>query len=398
MKDLFIKTKRQEYWLEQLASISEPIKAEAKEVDEQSRFPFEAHKLLLQIGYPKLTLPKEYGGEGLSVYDMVLVQETLASYDENASLSLGWTLGVVGELYEKKLWTEDLLSRFAQEINNGAIINRAVSEVATGSPTRGGRPGTNAVSIEGGWLLNGRKIFTTASPVLDYFLTSAWIEEKNKIGFFLIHKDVQGLSIEENWEMSAMRGTSSHDLVLKDVIVPVSHLVELPIHPSGGKINGWILHIPATYLGIAQAARDYALHFANHHQPNSLNAPISTLPNVQQLLGDIELMLHQARFVLYGVAEAYDDPARRELITNEMAVAKHTVTNLAIEIVDKAMRVVGAKSLQLTNPLQRYYRNVRAGLHNPPMDDMTIIKLANAAIEQQKSDEINAKTIENKGK
>lgn len=398
MKDLFIKTKRQEYWLEQLASISEPIKAEAKEVDEQSRFPFEAHKLLLQIGYPKLTLPKEYGGEGLSVYDMVLVQETLASYDENASLSLGWTLGVVGELYEKKLWTEDLLSLFAQEINNGAIINRAVSEVATGSPTRGGRPGTNAVSIEEGWLLNGRKIFTTASPVLDYFLTSAWIEEKNKIGFFLIHKDVQGLSIEENWEMSAMRGTSSHDLVLKDVIVPVSHLVELPSHPSGGKINGWILHIPATYLGIAQAARDYALHFANHHQPNSLNAPISTLPNVQQLLGDIELMLHQARFVLYGVAEAYDDPARRELITNEMAVAKHTVTNLAIEIVDKAMRVVGAKSLQLTNPLQRYYRNVRAGLHNPPMDDMTIIKLANAAIEQQKSDEINDKTIENKGK
>ena len=58
---------------------------------------------------------------------------------------------------------------------------------------------------------------------------------------------------------------------------------------------------------------------------------------------DIELKLHQARFVLYGVAEAYDDPARRGLITNEMAVAKHTVTNIAIDIVDKAMRVVGQK-------------------------------------------------------
>lgn len=387
MKDLFIKTAQQKYWLDQLASIAEPIKAEAKEVDEQSRFPFEAHRLLLQIGYPRLTLPKEFGGEGLSVYDMVLIQETLASYDENASLSLGWTLGVVGEIYETKLWADDALHLFAPEIKNGAIINRAVSEAATGSPTRGGRPGTNAISTEQGWLLNGRKIFTTASPVLDYFLTSAWIEEKNQIGFFLIHKDVEGLSIEENWEMSAMRGTSSHDLVLTDVVVPSSYLVELPSHPSGGKINGWILHIPATYLGIAQAARDYALHFANHHQPNSLNAPISTLPNVQQLLGDIELKLHQARYVLYGVAETYDDPARREFLTNEMAVAKHTVTNLAIEIVDKAMRVVGAKSLQLTNPLQRFYRNVRAGLHNPPMDDMTIIKLATAAIEQQKSKE-----------
>lgn len=384
MKELFIKTERQHYWLEQLATIAEPIKSEAVAVDEQSRFPFEAHKLLLQIGYPKLTLPKEYGGEGLSVYDMILVQETLASYDENASLSLGWTLGVVGEIYDKKLWTDDILQAFALEVQKGAIINRAVSELATGSPTRGGRPGTTAVSTDNGWLLNGRKIFTTASPVLDYFLTSAWIEEKGQIGFFLIHKDVTGLSIVENWEMSAMRGTSSHDLVLENVVVPKNYLVELPNHPSGGKINGWILHIPATYLGIAQAARDYALHFANHHQPNSLNAPISTLPNVQQLLGDIELKLHQARFVLYGVAEAYDDPARRATLTNEMAVAKHTATNLAIDIVDKAMRVVGAKSLQLTNPLQRYYRNVRAGLHNPPMDDMTIIKLATAAIEQQK--------------
>ena len=46
------------------------------------------------------------------------------------------------------------------------------------------------------------------------------------------------------------------------------------------------------------------------------------------------------------------------------------------------MRLVGAKSLQRSNPLQRYYRDVRAGLHNPPMDDLTIKRLADAAIEQ----------------
>ena len=60
-------------------------------------------------------------------------------------------------------------------------------------------------------------------------------------------------------------------------------------------INGWMLHIPACYLGIAQAARDYAVHFANTHSPNSLNGPISQLPNVQQLLGEIDLALIQAR-------------------------------------------------------------------------------------------------------
>ncbi|MCG3056619.1 hypothetical protein KZ287_31110 [Escherichia coli] len=43
------------------------------------------------------------------------------------------------------------------------------------------------------------------------------------------------------------------------------------------------------------------------------------------------------------------------------------------------MRIVGARSLQRQNPLQRYYRDVRAGLHNPPMDDMTLINLAKQA-------------------
>ena len=48
------------------------------------------------------------------------------------------------------------------------------------------------------------------------------------------------------------------------------------------------------------------------------------------------------------------------------------------------MRFVGAKSLERTNPLQRYYRDVRAGLHNPPMDDMTIKKLAILQLKMKK--------------
>jgi alkylation response protein AidB-like acyl-CoA dehydrogenase len=338
----------------------------------------------------KITLPVEYGGGGLSVYDMVLLQETLASYDENTSLAIGWTLGVIGDLYANKLWSDDLLEEFAEQIVDGAIVNRLVSEAATGSPTRGGRPGTNATRTTNGWIINGRKSFSTASPVLDYFLTSAWIEEKQQVGFFLINCNTPGISIDETWDVIAMRGTGSHDVVFEEVLVEEKYLVEITQRPSGGLINGWQLHIPATYLGIAQAARDYAIDFATHYQPNSLQAPISTLPHIQHLIGEIELYLQKSRFVLYGVAESFDDPNRRELLTNEIALAKYTVTNNAITIVDKAMRIVGAKSLQNKNPLQRYYRNVRAGLHNPPMDDMTITKLAQQAIQQQIKDTIKS--------
>lgn len=385
MQNLFIKNEKQREWLNHLAGLEEKFKSKSAEIDELSIFPKENVEELVKLGYSSITLPKEYGGEGLSVYDMVLLQETLASYDANTALSVGWSLGVIGELFEKRLWTQEKLDFFANEVLNGALINRSVSETQTGSPTRGGRPGTTAVKNKDTWVLNGRKIFTTASPVLTYFLTSAWIEEKEKIGFFLVHRDLEGVSIEETWDVVSMRGTSSNDLILTDVVVHDTDLVELPEFASGGKVNGWLLHIPATYLGVAQAARDYAVHFANTHSPNSLNGPIAQLPNVQQLIGEIDLELTKARFVIYGVASSYDNVTTRNLVSNEIGVAKHIVTNSAISIVDKAMRLVGAKSLQRTNPLQRHYRDVRAGLHNPPMDDMTIKKLAQSALEEDKN-------------
>lgn len=382
MINLYIKTEKQQQWINRLEELEDKFKSKSADIDENSIFPKENVEDLLKLGYASLTLPESYGGKGFSVYDMVLSQEILASFDANTALSVGWSLGVVGELYEKKLWTQERLDFFATEVLNGALINRSVSEAQTGSPTRGGRPGTTAIKKGNSWVLNGRKIFTTASPVLSYFLTSAWIEEEERVGFFLIPRDTEGLSIEETWDVVSMRGTSSNDLVLSNVTVHKSNLVELPEFASGGKINGWLLHIPATYLGIAQAARDYAVHFANTHSPNSLNGSIAQLPNVQQLLGEIDLELTKARLVIYGVASAYDNESTKELLTNEVSVAKHIVTNSAITIVDKAMRLVGAKSLQRTNPLQRYYRDVRAGLHNPPMDDMTIKKLALTALEE----------------
>lgn len=383
MKKLFIKTNKQKEWLEKIEQLEQEIKKSAERTDELAIFPEGNIQKLVEIGYTQTTLPKQYGGEGLSTYDMVLLQETLASFDGNTALSVGWHLGVVGDLYEQKRWQEDALRYYSSDILNGALLNRSVSERITGSPTRGGRPGTNAVKKGNGWIINGRKSFTTASPVLTHFLTSAWIEEKGQIGFFLLSKDLEGLLIDETWDVVSMRGTGSHDLVLENVFVEDAKLVELPQSRSN-PFNGWILHIPACYLGIAQAARDYAVHFANHYKPNSLNGPISELPNIQQHIGTIDLKLTEARHLIYSVAAAYDDEARRGLLTNEVSIAKHSITNLALEIVDHAMRIVGAQSLGRKNPLQRYYRDVRAGLHNPPMDDMVISQLAKTAIEQER--------------
>jgi len=384
-KQLFIKTEKQRQWLEKLAVIEQSFKERATTIDEESRFPVENIDTLREIGYTKITLPEIYGGDGLNIYDVILLQETLASYDANTSLSIGWTLSVIGELYENNSWEQTKLETFAKQVATGAITNRAASEAQTGSPARGGKPGTTATKSGDKWIINGRKIFTTAAPVLDIFLVSAWIPEHEQIGYFSIPRHTTGLHIEENWNMLGMRGTGSHDLVLEDVHLPIDALVELASDQSDFKLNSWLLHIPATYLGIAQAARDYAVEFSLKHSPNSITGTISELPNVQALIGEMDLELATARFTLYGVAEAATNPTRAPLITNELSIAKHVVTNTAIRIVDKAMRLVGAKSLQLSNPLQRYYRDVRAGLHNPPMDDITLQKLALTAIKDMRN-------------
>lgn len=382
MSSLFVKTERQKELYELVSQLADRFSEASAYIDEHGNFPTDHINELRRSGYTALTVPKKYGGDGITVYDMVLLQERLAKGDPATALSIGWHLGVLGEIAEKRRWSEESFQFFASEALQGALVNRAATEPQTGSPTRGGRPQTHAVKHGENWVINGRKTFTTMAPVLDYFLVTAWIEEEQVVGDFLLRKDLTGLVIEETWDMIAMRGTGSHDLVLTDVRVEDAQLVEILAKPRGAQANGWLLHIPACYLGIAGAARDYAVRFANEYSPNSINGPIKQLPNVQNLVGQIELELMQAKHFLYSVAEAYSVSDDRHLLGPELAAVKHTVTNTAISVVDKAMRIVGARSLHRTNPLQRYYRDVRAGLHNPPMDDATIGKLANNAFER----------------
>lgn len=382
--NLFVKTAEQQQWLSKLETVKATIQANAQQNDEESRFPTENIEQLKQLGYTKLTLPKSYGGEGFNIYDAIIAHERLASYDGSTALILAWSLLFVGDVFENQLYDAEVMQAIAQEAKNGALFNKAVSEFAMGSPIRGGTPATNAVKKDGKWIINGRKNYTTGSHALDYFITLAWIEELESTGFFLIPKTANGVSIEETWDVISMKSTGSHDLVLENVELQENALIEIPKYNTGFKLNNWLLLIPATYLGIAQAARDFAVEFATKHSPNSISGTISDLPNIQSLIGEMDLALMKARFTLYGTAEACLDSNRQIYAGNAINVTKHVVTNEAIGIVDKAMRIVGAKSLQRSNPLQRYYRDVRAGLHNPPMDDMTIRNLATAAIQSTK--------------
>jgi alkylation response protein AidB-like acyl-CoA dehydrogenase len=360
------------------------FKATAREHDENITFPFENFKELKRIGYPALSIPKEYGGGGISLTELMKHQETIAKYDAATALSIGWHMGIIMDLGEKKIWDAAKYEKVAADvIENGALINNLATEPATGSPTRGGKPETTAVKDGECWILNGRKTFSTLSPVLKYAIIVASIEETDEVGEFLVDTALDGVSIDETWNSIAMRASGSHDFIMEDVRVEADDLVSFRT-PGKKDPSGWLLHIPACYLGIAKAAQTAAVKFAKSYSPNSIEGTISELPNVQEKLGRMELAVMEAEAFLYSVTEEWDqaDAEERKSMGPKLGAVKTSIVNKAVEIVDLAMRTVGAKSLNADNELQRHYRNVRAGLHNPPMDDMVIVNLAKSVIER----------------
>ncbi len=355
--------------------------------DREGSFPFDNFADLRDAGYLKLTVPKKYGGEELSLYEMLLAQERIARGDGSTALAVGWHMALILSLRYTNRWSEELFSQFSEEVvKDGAIINHFASELATGSPTRGGKPQTLAVKVDGGWSISGRKTFSTLSPIVEHFTVSAGIEGNDEVGEFFVRKG-PGFRLVETWDTLGMRATGSHDVILDKVFVPDEEVINLSIIAKQQQVTddggGSLMHIPACYMGIAYAARNFAVDFARNYKPNSLPGPIAELPRIQQQIGEMEADLITARTLLYSVADRWDrDPAGRVALKPELGLAKYIATNHALRIVDKAMRIVGATSLSRNLPLERMYRDVRAGLHNPPMDDVVLQMLAKRAIQE----------------
>jgi alkylation response protein AidB-like acyl-CoA dehydrogenase len=379
--DMFIKNKKQREWFKEIDDLSSKFAERADDYDREGLFPFENVDELKKAGYLSLTIPKEFGGAGLSLYEFVLLQERIAAGDAATALCLGWHLGCFLELAEERTWDENTFRALCEKVvKDQALVNRAASEPATGSPTRGGMPQTKAINQGEHWLINGTKTFTSMAPALDFAIVSAQVGDTGKKGNFLIDMKQEGVSVEETWDTVAMRGTRSDDLVLKVVKVSDEALVE----EERGKLDlpkAWLLHIPACYLGVAVAARNEAVHFARSYKPNSLPGAIADVPEVQRKIGEMELELFKARELLYTTAAKWvNEPESRMKMGPSLMAVKHVATNSAAKVVDLAMRIVGARSLAMSSPLQRHYRDVRAGLHNPPMDDMVISALAKRAL------------------
>ncbi|MBG9452717.1 acyl-CoA dehydrogenase [Lysinibacillus sphaericus] len=381
MSDVYIRNDREQKLVQYASELAQQIDKTASKYDESGEFPFEQFKILEDAGYFKLTVPKKYGGEEISLYEMLLVQEQLAKGDGSTALSVGWHLLTFLNVREAKTWPEPIFAELSRKaVKEGSLLNIINSERGKGNISRGSLPGTITKKVPGGYIITGEKAFASLAPILKQFTIIAYIEEENLTAEFLVTKNDQ-VEVVNTWDAMGMRATGSHDIIFHDTFVPEEALLykhrpnEINRFLADGRV--YSLEIPAVYLGVAGAARDYAIDFAKNTYSYSLENTIAHASHVQQKIGEIEILYQTARRTLYSIAaQVEQNPAIKDQLSEDVSIAKYVICNNAIDIVTKAMQVVGGRSLSKTSKLQRLFRDVQCSRFNPPADDVVITQLA----------------------
>ncbi|MDE3095079.1 MAG: acyl-CoA/acyl-ACP dehydrogenase [Chloroflexota bacterium] len=375
-------TQRSRRLLDLAGRLADDFATRADEHDRENTFPFENFEAMKRENYTSLPIPEEVGGLGGTLLDLCLCQERLAQGDASTALAVNMHLFAVGSMAEQVGMTNPqamlLAGMLAQQ---HWIIGGGFTEAEIGG--NWGFPTTTAVRQEHegvpGFVLNGRKTFTSMAPIIDFFAINTSTTDadgKPVIGMFTVPRATPGIEIIETWDTMSMRATASHDLVIKDAWVPEQALVAMR-QPGDTDVGANIIlswfcgTVASVYLGIATAARDFAYDWAKTRRPVLFERPISHFPGVQFHAADIEVELAAARALVRQTVREWTEGGLRE--RDDLArivLMKYLATNAAVRIVEQAMGIVGAPGIFRRHPMQRFYRDVRAGPFHPMTNDV----------------------------
>ena len=362
-----------------LPDLTARFAATADAHDRDSSFPFENFAALHEAGLLALTAPTELGGAGADLPTALKVTRAVARGEPATALVLVMQYLFLGSLDGRAGWPAHLKALVIEEaLRNGGLINALRVEPELGTPARGGLPATVARRTADGWRLSGRKIYSTGSPALTWFVVWARTDEPEpRVGGWLVHRDTPGWRIEETWDHTGLRASGSHDVVFEDALVPLDRA--LSPQPPGGppqidpRFAVWSAVLTsAIYDSVARAGRDWFVTWLTQRKPANLGASLSTLARFQELVGSIDALLLQNRVLLEAAAE-------ERLPVAEAALVKHLVTENAIAAVEKAIAAAGNPGLSRHNPLQRHYRDVLCGRIHTPQADVVLTGAGKAA-------------------
>ena len=242
--------------------------ARAERYDREASFPFENYADLRDAGLLGLCVPEKFGGKGADLKTYVLVSATLGKFC--GSTALTFNMHVCSTMWPGLLADDLDMTRdqraeheryrgvhFERVVNKGAVYAQPFSE--GGAAAAGKAPfGTTATKVDGGWLVNGKKIFASLSGAANYYGVLC-TENKPELSmrdtlYLAVPGDAPGVTITGDWDPLGMRGTVSRTLVFKDVFVPDDGAM-MPRGVYFQAASRWphmFTTLSPTYMGIAR--------------------------------------------------------------------------------------------------------------------------------------------------
>jgi alkylation response protein AidB-like acyl-CoA dehydrogenase len=350
----------------------------AAQHDRDATFPIENFRDMHGQGLLGICVPKADGGAGASYSTYCLAAAEMGRYCGATALS--WNMHVSSTLWTGAL--ADDLDMSADEraqhnarrslhykriVKDGAVYSQPFSE--GGAAAAGAAAfGTEARPVDGGFLVNGKKIFASLSGAADYYgvLCTERAEgdaaSRRNTLYLALPANAKGVSVVGDWDPLGMRGTVSRTLIFKDVFVPEDEML-MPRGVYFRAATSWphmFLTLSPTYMGLAQAAYDFTVAYLRGELPGTPPVKRRMFPTKQIAVAEMRIMLEQTKALWFqAVSEARADPTPEQVL--RAYAAQFTVMENANALAAKAIRTCGGQAMLKNLALERIYRDSRCG-------------------------------------
>ncbi len=333
----------------------------------------ESFQHLRDQGLLKIGVPTELGGDGATIRELTMVQRELAKYCGSTALASAMHQHV----------TAFTAWRYRRGLPGAEATLRKIADDGIVLVSTGGgdftRPRGEAVKVDGGYSVTGRKLFASQSPIGNV-LSTMFVYDDPERGKRVLNLAVpvasEGVTVDDNWNTLGMRGTGSNDVVLENVFVPDERvLADRPydvLDPPLQVICSIAFPIiSGVYLGVAEGASEYAIA--------SVTCP--TDPVVQRQVGLMRNRLTVAGWALDGAINVVgDDPTPSMENVAAVMAAKREIALAGIEVCDVALDIGGGQSFFKGSPLERAYRDIRAAKYHPLSMEGTLLHAGRLAL------------------
>jgi len=334
------------------------IAPHAADVDEQARFPQEAHDALVAAGFHAVHVPEEYGGMGADAISACIVIEEVARVCASSSL-----IPAVNKLGSQPVilsGSDQLKKEVLTPLAAGEVMfSYALSEREAGSDAASMR--TRAVLDGDHWVLNGTKCWITNAGASTYYTVMAVTDPgkgANGISAFVVHKDDPGFSVGAKERKLGIKGSPTCEIYFENCTIPAERIVGEP--GTGFKtalrtLDHTRLAIGAQALGIAQGALDAAVGYIKERK--QFGKRIADFQGIQFMIADMAMRVEASRHLVYAAAARAerDEPN----LTFTSSAAKVFASDTAMAVTTDAVQLFGGYGFTKDFPVERMMRDAK---------------------------------------